>query len=87
MKRSTVPDFAIGGLAFQCWITSDGVNELGLAAERYEWRSSDDRCVVGRNTGNAMCWAMVDGRMIGSHFQSLDQAMAATARALQRKAA
>lgn len=85
MKRSDVPDFAVAGLTFQGWVVGDGANEATVLAVRYEWRTEDDRCRVGRNVGNAMCWANVDGRQIGTHFQHLRQAMEACARSLERK--
>ena len=84
---SIVPAFEFDGVTFRCWITDDGVNELGIPAKRHEWRSVDGRCRAGRNSGNAMSWSSVDGRMFGIHFQSTRLAMQAAVRVTQRRAA
>lgn len=85
MKRADVETFAIDGVEFACWIEADGVNEMGIPAVRFVWRSADGRCQLGRNAGNAMCWARVDERVIGTHYRDLKAAMAATVRTLQRQ--
>lgn len=82
MKRADVETFTIDGIEFACWIEADG--EQGVPAIRFVWRSADGRCQIGRNAGNAMCWARVDHRVIGTHYQNLKAAMAASVRTLQR---
>lgn len=76
---ATSPPFTVAGVTFRCWVTDGG--------HRYEWRSTDGRCRVGRNVGNAMCWAIADGRVLGTHFASLKLAMIAAVRAADRRAA
>ena len=84
---STAQPFTVAGVTFRCWIADGEPNELGLPTQRYEWRTDDGRCRLGRNAGNRMFWAMCDDRDLGTHFQSLMLAMAVGARAAQRQAA
>lgn len=74
--------FIIGDIFFRCFVVSDGE-----ASVRYEWRTDDGRCRIGRNLGNAMCWAEVDGRKLGSHYVGLKPAMLAASHFAKRRAA
>lgn len=83
-RLSTVQPFEVGGVLFRCWIVDDGVNEIGVPSERYEWRSDDGVCRVGKNSGNAMSWAALRGRIIGQHYQTRKAAMEAVVKAYER---
>jgi hypothetical protein len=78
------PPFRIGKVSFRCWIVPDGVNELGLPSERYEWRSEDGRAHVARNTGSATWWASVDGKAIDARCPTALTAMLQASRRLER---
>ena len=75
MTRSSVPNFTIGGHAFQCW--SD--------AGEYIWISGNLR--VGRIPGGPACWAAVNGQRLTGHHFNLKSAMAAAVMAAPRKRA
>lgn len=79
---SHIPPFKIGGITFQCFIESDGVNELGIPATRYVWRSGDNRLAAGRNRGSSTCWAVRDRNYVGRHYPGLKEAMLAAVRAI-----
>lgn len=62
-----ITPFTIAGVTFRCWTMADGT---------FEWRSIDNRLVVGRNSGKSTCWAAVNGHERGRDFKKLRDAMA-----------
>jgi hypothetical protein len=82
-ERATLTKpFRIGKVSFRCWIVPDGVNELGLASERYEWRSECGRAHVARK--RAAWWASVDGKLVAEYCPTALAAMLQASRRLER---
>jgi len=74
---STIPPFKVSNIEFRCWVTDDGLNELGIRATRFEWRAHDGKIKCGRHEGSGLCWAMVHGKRVGNGYPSLKAAMLA----------
>jgi hypothetical protein len=66
-------------------VTVDGVSfRLAVHDGRYVWHTRDKRAYAGQNDGNAMCWAVCDGKLIADHYPGLKLAMRAAVRAMNR---
>lgn len=87
--RSTVPPFTVAGVTFVCWVVDDGVNDLGLPATRYVWRSTCGRFAAGHRyvNGRRLFWARGDGEVVGAEFPTRKFAMGAAVGAAHRSAA
>lgn len=73
--------FRCPGATFQCWLVSDGCNEIGLAAQRYEWRSLEGMRCASRNAATRLYWARVGHKLIGDRYLTLFIALHAAAAA------
>lgn len=73
-RKSIAPDFVMGSVKWECWVTSDG--------QRFVWRAASDRLIAGRHVSSHRFWARVDGRYLEHEFYTLKDAMHAAYRRL-----
>lgn len=64
--RTAARPCVVDGVTFHCYRT-------GIL--RYQWRSEDGRCAVGRNYERSTHYAAVDGTSLKPNFRSIETAM------------
>lgn len=82
--RSEAPAYTVAGITFQCWVVD---RAKGDGSSRYEWRSRDGLCLVGRYSARQQCWAIAYGDPVPGEHLTLRSAMLAAVMHARRAAA